>query len=105
MDDSRRERSRNPDVMAGRRANLVVAPFLPKLAKWNLCAAYWPAQEASHLTSEGERRVLRSRRRDLIVEICGEFERFRDTVADEPGHARIADVDAAFRRLLRTLDY
>ena len=105
MDDSRRTRTRNLEVMAGRRANLVVAPFLPKLAQWNLYSAYWPAQEASHLLSEGERRVLHSRRRDLVIEIFGEFERFRDTVADEPGHARIADVDAAFRRLLRTLDY
>ncbi len=105
MIDRSRERTRNPDVVASRRAKLIVAPFLPKLGQWNLNAASWAAREASHLTTDDERRALRSQRSDLVAEILKEFNRFREAVADEPRHTRIEDVEAAFRRLLRTLDH
>jgi hypothetical protein len=105
MTDSSRERSPNPDVIAHRRASALVAPFLPKLQQWNLYAASSAAREASRLTTEKERDTLRGRRLEVIAEVHSEFVRFSEAIAAEPAHPRIADVDAAFRRLLRTLDF
>lgn len=105
MDEKSRERTRNPEVLANRRANTTVAPFLAKLGQWNLEAANWAAREASPATTEAEREAIRDRRRQVAAEIESEFQLFRAAVTEEAGHARVADVHAAFQRLLRTIRY
>jgi len=105
MDDKSRQRTSNPEVQANRRANTTVAPFLAKLGQWNLQAANWAAREASPATTEAERNALRHQRREVAAEIESQFELFKAAVTEEPGHARVADVHAAFQRLLRTLQY
>jgi PAS domain-containing protein len=105
MDEKIRERTRNPEVQANRRANQTVAPFLAKLGQWNLQAASWAARESSPATTEAEREDLRRRRLQAVIEIESEFQLFKAAVIEETGQARIADVNAAFQRLLRTINY
>jgi hypothetical protein len=48
---------------------------------------------------------VRDQRRQAAAEIERQFELFKAAVTDEAGHARVADVHAAFQRLLRTIQY
>lgn len=103
MQDSQSTRRQVPEAAAGRRALAVVQPFLPQLEQWNSRAAKISGMLLSHLLSEGEK----ARQRELLGALVEEVEAgqilFEEAVEHEPRHGRIADVRAAFDRLLSIL--
>lgn len=102
MNDSQSSRH-VPAVAAARQALAVVRPFLPRLEDWNHRAAKLTGMLFSHITSEAEK----ARQRELLSELIEEVEasriEFETAIEYEPPHGRIADVQAAFNRLLSIL--
>ena len=71
----------------------------PKLGRERDIGASRPPRQ----TTDVERRVLDQRKQALADEIRNALEQRHAAIADEPSNARIADVEASFRRLLEML--
>jgi len=81
----------------------LIRPFLGRFEDWNIRAARASATILSHMTAEVEKTAQRQRLTDLRSEIEAEYARFEAATAGRRGLARVADVDAAFGRLLSML--
>lgn len=103
MNEKIAQRASPPDAVANRHANAIVAPYVPLFSQWNMAAVQLAAKQASRLTTDIERRLLDQSKQALTDEIRSAMEQFRAAIAGEPANARIADVEASFRRLLELL--
>ena len=81
----------------------LIRPFLGRFEDWNIRAARASATILSHMTADAEKSAQRARLSELRAEIEAEYARFEAATKGRGGLARVADVDAAFRRLLAML--
>lgn len=86
-----------------RRAQGTLKPFLGGLADWNGKVAQFRERAASPYSNEEERRLARLEAGALLAEVRRRHSEFRSAIKGEPAHGRIADVDAAFERLIEQL--
>ena len=91
---------RRDEVAEHRRVLHLVRPFMDRFPDWNHRAARASATILSHVTLPEEKQEHRRLLDDLNAEVEAAYAQFEAIVAGHPYHSRIADIRAAFERLL-----
>ncbi|OEO28035.1 hypothetical protein VW23_006465 [Devosia insulae DS-56] len=102
--DTMQHRNSQTSVVARRRADGTLKPFIGELQHWNGKAARLRGLAASFYGTPEERNLARLEAGALLAEIRRRHSEFRTAIKGEPDHSRLLDVDAAFRRMIDQLE-
>lgn len=101
--DTMRHRNSQVTVLAQRRADNTLKPFIGDLPGWNGKAARLRALVDSFYSNEQDKARARLEGGTLLEEIKDRYADLHAAIRGEPPHSRLEDVDSAFRRLIDQL--
>ena len=101
--DTTTPRNAQLSVLARKRANATLKPFIGDLKGWNMKAAQLRARASSAYSTDEDRTLARLEGGALLAEIRHRQSDFKSAIKGEPAHDRFDDVSAAFERLIDQL--
>ncbi|KQW81072.1 hypothetical protein ASC89_04370 [Devosia sp. Root413D1] len=101
--DPIRHRNSQLSILAKRRANQTLGPFIGDLQGWNAKAARLRALADSSYSTPEDKALARLDCGELLAEVRRRHAELQLAIKGEPPHSRFDDVDASFRRLIDQL--